>query len=111
MGGEDDRDGIQLGKRLDAAIEATRRFARAYADCERRAADGRSGGGSGLVTWPTPPAGLYEAMQVDTDHMRWWEWELWAADDCYRITTLNRVFRDELKRFRRHWQAVDRQDD
>ncbi|MGD9713521.1 MAG: hypothetical protein AB7V46_15860 [Thermomicrobiales bacterium] len=48
-------------------------------------------------------------MQIDTASLRWWEFDWWEADRCHEVTTLNRVFGEELSRFRRHYQAVDSQ--
>lgn len=47
------------------------------------------------------PLVLSRALRIDVDRLRWWEWDLWAADEAHLTTEIVAEFKAEY----RYWQS------
>lgn len=52
------------------------------------------------------PASLAKALQIDVERLRWWEWDLWAADDAHITTSVINEFRATYRDMRAYQQEV-----
>lgn len=52
------------------------------------------------------PATLYRALQIDIENLRWWEWDMWAADVAHMTTAVITEFRAEYRDRKAYWAEV-----